>query len=488
MIDKITMYSVIDLDVEKFNRNLFKIVEFDREIENELGQMTKIKDYIYAYNFKGVDILYFPKTYNLRVRGRLINISEKHGNKVSTLDSLYADNSLDKTIDIFNAKIKELTGALLDIRNFTVSYIEVTFNINTPYVDDYVNIFNVSFQNNQKSGKYRRYKNFAIEYNKEFYTSFYIKTLSDFEKYNTNGKKTTNYSVNFYNKLDQLNYLLHQNEGKQEYERANISEEDLILAKDKLRLEVQCSYTYLESICNRYGITRTLGSFLDIDLCSNIIKEKYGFFIDGYLYNNFYSYHNAKAIIESAKLKAKERKSLLDFIEAIVKGWVNKKYRSYSTRKRYLDKLAKLNIHPLFLKGSIDTLVSPMELLDNHIKYCKERKETSMDKDLIFKKLGIMQVKKAKKAYYVTDALHETLKEQSEKENIGISDLTKELLNDYVHYIAPIVNDAENDLNRNELSSVIYDIVSKLHRCNQLDKLYDFKKEVDSIYDKYINQ
>lgn len=245
MIDKIKIYKRIDLDVTKFS-NKFKhdYREVPQEIDYETGEILRdsyiIDNYIYSNN--GLAIIYSINTKKLRVEGRLPNISMTR-NLVHNLDDFIkgqekvvkyeieqvevnadalcnqvkydADDNLvfpDQWIEIedeecvyecldsmlakVNNKIYELTSEKLNIEEFEVTSIEVTFNIfDVEYVGRYIELFNLIFKDKND----KRYKNYTLETEKPLYTSFYVKSNSNYLK-NTNNS----YTINFYNKLDQL--------------------------------------------------------------------------------------------------------------------------------------------------------------------------------------------------------------------------------------------------------------------------------------------
>lgn len=148
----------------------------------------------------------------------------------------------------------------VDIRNFKVENIEICFNVwlKNNYVKQYIEFFNLIFKD--KADK--RYKNFALEQGKDIDTSFYVKSSVQYRD-NLN----TNYVVNFYNKYNQLENL--KDEG------SKITKDELERAEGLLRLEIQLYYIAIKDICNRHKLDKQFNSFLDIELCLDILKEKY---------------------------------------------------------------------------------------------------------------------------------------------------------------------------------------------------------------------
>ncbi|WP_176474295.1 hypothetical protein, partial [Clostridioides difficile] len=131
-------------------------------------------------------------------------------------------------------------------------------------------------------------------------TSVYIKTKQNFKN---NRNKT--YTLNFYNKLDQL-YNLRVKANEARGNRINISEKDLKLAENTLRLEVKCGTYEL----TKYGKDFST-YFNDIFLCRDIVITKYKRFIcSTRLY--FYDYFETKILVqETNKLTTNSTKKLL---------------------------------------------------------------------------------------------------------------------------------------------------------------------------------
>lgn len=397
MIDRIRIYKNIDLDTTKFsNKFKYEHIEVPQKIDYETGEILK-DSYIvdrYIYNHNGLTIKYSNKTKKLWVEGRLPNISTTR-NLVHNLDDFlrgqkklvkievenmeidaetlcnqaeydaddklvlpdqweevlheeYVYDDLNSIIEKTNKKIYELTGVKLNIEDFDVSYIEVTFNIfDVEHVGRYIELFNLIF----KEKKDKRYVNFALENNKPMDSSFYVKSNSNYIK-NINDS----YTVNFYNKLNQLEYLEMNPKNN-----SNVTSRDKRLATNTLRLEVQVGYKELKKT------TKKFKQFLDIDFCAAIVINKYKAFISKDETLDFYSYKKAKEIIKKTeKLNKIDKKNLLNYIED--KHRFNKKF-STQTENKYRNWLAKLGIHYYFIptKWNINCLKSPIALLKEKV-------------------------------------------------------------------------------------------------------------------------
>ena len=196
-----------------------------------------------------------------------------------------------------------------------------------------------------------RYKNFVKEMGLAKDTSFYVKAKSQYKK-----KTKTAYTINFYNKANQLETL-----EKNPKNKANITFEDKWLSKNVLRLEVQLGYQELKKTSKEFR------DFLDIVFCQSIIVQKYRYFISINETIDFYSYQAAKKIInETDKLKENDKKSLLNYIQE--KHQHNKSFSSQTERK-YNKMLESLGIHWCFIptKWGIDYLESPIKLLNKKV-------------------------------------------------------------------------------------------------------------------------
>lgn len=351
MIDKVKLYKVIVLDEKKIS-DKFRYENYikDAEIDFETGEVLKDSHEVnqYKYKSKGITIRYSKNTNKLSYEGKLIDILD-NSNLVYNLDDVYSLKN--EIIEKTNEKIYEIVGIKLDVTDFKVSYIEICFNVFNVDVNRYIYLFNKTFIYKQD----RRYMNYIIKNDLSNESSYYVKTKSSYEK---NIKES--YTINFYNKLDQLNNL----EQKESYYRS-ISKEDKELAKDLLRLEVQLSYKELKKVSRKFN------SFLDIDFCFNIIRKKYRFFIAKNEDINFYSYRKAKLLIEESEiLNVKERNKALKYLKD--KYSFNKKFNKKQEDK-YIKILNEIGIHGTLIdtKYKIDYLENPIKLLEKKIQKIK---------------------------------------------------------------------------------------------------------------------
>ena len=83
--------------------------------------------------------------------------------------------------------------------------------------------------------------------------SSYIKTKGDYQV-----NELRNYVLNFYDKYDRLEFLRRRG--------MHIAEDDWELARNVLRLEVQCGYVLIKGLCRKQGITRRFGDLLSYEV------------------------------------------------------------------------------------------------------------------------------------------------------------------------------------------------------------------------------
>lgn len=300
MIDNIHLYRLVVLDTKRFSNEFYQI---------PCSDYTDTWN-IYKYSKNGVMFSYSTRTHKLKIEGRLYTLCRTN-NLVGVLGELWAGvtydtehQDLDDILDIVNGIIHNLTGYRLNIQSFKVSYIEICFNLTTSHVNDYIKLFNHKFLSDKKS----QYKSYVNELDKQLFNSFYIKTGTDY-KNNTN------------NKVDQLRYMKSVNKG---YEfKMQVTEKDLKLAENVLRLEVQCGYQFLRNLRIERNITR-LVDFLDIDLCEELIEEKYKYFIDKYGQLNFHTYTSAISICNASNLSKQDINKLCDYCLSLSKGYAHK--------------------------------------------------------------------------------------------------------------------------------------------------------------------
>ena len=229
MIDKVTIYNSVEIDNRKFSNTQLWHKGYSYDIDK-----NRIHTSYYA-KIRDITIRYYFNTSKLVLSGRLVNILF-HTDKVMNIDDAWAGfiefdkkQDINSLIDNINSLLHDLFEITVDIATFKVSYIEICWNIHCKSQDEvkqYIMLFNNVFtmQND------KRYTNYAIRNKRPLHTSYYVKPTGE---YNNKKVKRYNYTVNFYNKLDQLMNL------KKKYGNvATVTDKDIEKAQNILRLEV----------------------------------------------------------------------------------------------------------------------------------------------------------------------------------------------------------------------------------------------------------
>ena len=229
---------------------------------------------LYIHKLLGVTICYSVRTSRLSVLGRLYNLSDNR-NRIGNLDLLYEGmagihilqehdddgtvryyaesytQDLDDLIDKTNAYINNLLNITVDIRTFKVTYIEFCFNLTTPYVADYVRMFNRVFTQHPHAS----YTSHVQRQGLGDHTSFYIRSNAQYRDGND-----SRYTINFYHKLNQLDHLITHTPPK------NFTPErfgDITPAIGILRMEVQVGHIALRNLYGNDPLERQFNNFLN---------------------------------------------------------------------------------------------------------------------------------------------------------------------------------------------------------------------------------
>ena len=192
MIDLVRMNTKLHIPASSFDLRQWR-VKYIRRSDNTM----------YIHENNGVYYTYSVDEDRLAAIGRLINLSADR-NRVNNIDSLYEGMSgihifqddyedaegthtryrtqaytqdLDNLINYINTDLYNLLGIDVDIRTFRVTHIEICFNIHTPYVGEYIAMFNRTFKKRQLSN----YTSYVEAMNEPEYSSYYVKGNSQFE-------------------------------------------------------------------------------------------------------------------------------------------------------------------------------------------------------------------------------------------------------------------------------------------------------------------
>lgn len=230
MIDYVRCYSQIPLSQDQFVKDRW------HPITLQDGSM------MLWHKTRAVSVHYYLNTQRLVISGKLITLL--YDTQVSNFDDLYG-NMKEQFIDEFNAQINRLfTEPAVDIRDFLVTRIDYCFNVETPYVTQYIDFLTTAFARTNTGGRVNHTARHGL------HNSVYIKNTAEYEQ-----NRRYNYTLNVYDKTDRLRY--------QRNRRERISEADFALAENILRIEVQASHQFIKSICEKFSCSRRFAELFD---------------------------------------------------------------------------------------------------------------------------------------------------------------------------------------------------------------------------------
>ena len=242
----------------------------------------------FYHGLRGVRIFYYPCRQRLMISGKLMMLLRD--TQVQNVDDIYGANVEQFVADI-NAYLNHLlTRPLLDVRAFEVKRIDYCFNVKTPNVDTYLDLLSAAFEHRANDNR--------VDYTREnnLYGSVYIKTLSDYEK-----NERRNYVLNYYSKLDKLYDQLKKG--------GRVTSQDIDLAMNVLRLEVQCGFQFLKSLQKEMCVGNTFGELFSYAVAYRAEQMIYKRVFDSDGTEAFYTYEAAKKLLP-AKCEA-ARKTLI---------------------------------------------------------------------------------------------------------------------------------------------------------------------------------
>ena len=271
MIDYVSMNKIMPIPKRAFKRD-----RWHREVAGE-------GDY-YWYHFRGVTIRYYFETQRLLIMGKLITLL--HDTQVQNFDDIYGGET-ERFLDEVNACINDLfVQSVVDVRDFTVTRIDYCFNVDTPFVKDYLAFLKRAFQLVNTGSK----TDFAAK--NGLSGSVYIKNSSEYAK-----NSRYNYTLNVYDKLDRLHY--------QQEHGQSISTADLALAENTLRIEVQASHNLIKSVCYHFDMEKTFANLFSYPVAvytiESVLKRVYR--MDRTM--DFYTYQEAKTRVKAGSAAAK---------------------------------------------------------------------------------------------------------------------------------------------------------------------------------------
>ena len=257
----------------------------------------------YKYNFMQIKIILNPV--KLLRKNKLEVIEEDH---VEELKKVFAE------------EIKKIHISLPILDYWTVNRIDYAININTPYVKEYIKLF-------QRADKPKGFKELYCSKSKtrkQLEGSFYLFNDS--------------VAINFYDKESER--------AKQDFSTDG--------AKNLLRLEVQCKSLKINTlkVKNRFN-DKCLKNYLSKDISYKQIEYYYNNTIGG---GDYYKLSEAIRFVQASNYSCMVKDKLIGALKAvnnhrsICKAREKSKY-SVSIFNRHLEKIRDLNINPVTIPG-----------------------------------------------------------------------------------------------------------------------------------------
>lgn len=246
--------------------------------------------------------------------------------KRNKLEVLKADQ-IEELKKLFNEKVKRIHTSLPMLDYWVTSRIDYTININTPYVEEYIKLF-------QRGDKPRHFKELychKAKTRKQLDGSFYLLSNS--------------VNINFYNKESER---LSQNFNKDG-------------AKDLLRLEIQCKKPKTNTIKTKNKFDcKHLRNYLREDISHNQLKYYYDKTIGT---GDYYKLSEAIKKVKESKYTFSTKNKLIEVLRAINKHksiWKAREKSQYtpSSFNRYLKQIRALGINPVTIpsRWNVDRL------------------------------------------------------------------------------------------------------------------------------------
>ena len=305
-------------------------------LKPEYWQKRELKDgtVYWLHKYREASLLYYPQTEKWSIKGKIL--TWLHDTQVANVDDLYGTD-LKGFVNEINEYLQSLVEAsMVDILEWETYRIDYCFNVKTPYVSEYLNVMNEGFRMSNTGTR--------VNYPEErgLSGSSYIKTKGDYKV-----NELRNYVLNFYDKYDRLEYLRRRG--------FPIAPDDWELARNVLRLEVQCGYVFIKELCEKLNIGRAFGNLLSYEVACTAEAWIYRRVFKAEADQDYFAYQTAK------KLLSNQRKAL-DVLERSAEHHriVDGKY-GYGRKQ-----IQKAGIYPFaFLKKGIgvEVLPNPLKLI-----------------------------------------------------------------------------------------------------------------------------
>lgn len=232
----------------------------------------------YFVHQEKVWLRYYPDTCHLIIDGKLLTLL--YDTDVLNVDECYGSNLEAFLTDVNDILNQFFTHPVLDIRSFRATRLDYCFNVKTPYVTTYIDMLRRAFRMTNNGSRVNHVQE------KRLNGSVYIKTKHD---YDHNGRR--NYVLNYYDKSDWLE------KQRRFYRKTHPLDYDL--AKDVLRLEVQCGYQFIKQICEAYNISNRFELFLSYEIALWAEETIYNRVFKDSSSLDFFTYEAAKKQLRS---------------------------------------------------------------------------------------------------------------------------------------------------------------------------------------------
>lgn len=334
MIDYIRVYREIQLRPEDFVPELWH--------ERTLPDGT---EYLWTARDR-VIVRYYRNRNRLMIHGKILRLVCR--TDVQNFDDIYG-NLTEEFMDEVNDQLNSLfVEPKVDIREFIVTRMDYCFNVDTPYVKEYILALQQAFQSVTAGNRI----DFTAVYRK--YGSVYIKPAGEFRD---NARR--NYVLNIYDKYDWV-----QNKKAEGWP---ISMVDEMVAMNILRVEVQASYAQIKSICKNLGISRDFRSMFCLPVALWAVNDVFRKVYRSDSRCDFFTYVAARDLVHHQAKKV--FKTRLSAEEKLLRS-IATKHRATGRQYDYgRKKLAEKGIYPFWLLPKD----SPVPLLENPVKLVQRK-------------------------------------------------------------------------------------------------------------------
>ena len=242
---------------------------------------------------------------------------------------------LEEVKKIFAEKVKKIHTSLPRLEYWIVNRIDYAVNINTPYVEEYIKLF-------QRADKPRNFKELYCSKSKtrkQLEGSFYLFNDS--------------VAINFYNKE---NERLSQNFNKDG-------------AKDLLRLEIQCKKPKTNTIKSKNGFdSRHLEHYLSQEISYHQLEYYYNKTIGA---GDYYKLSEAIRIVQESNYTFKTKEKLIEVLRAVSRHrsiWKAREESKYNSScfNRYLKQIRALGVNPVTIpaRWNVEGLINVLNIFN----------------------------------------------------------------------------------------------------------------------------